>query len=115
MEELEYKIEKFKNSMLKELKSNSYKGNILDFKNFNEIITQLEYHKAKMLIAIRCNDKHAIKEYIADSANFLLCLGNLYNLYNDSFLDISSEASMEIRCDKDVFWCVTKPQLNQHL
>lgn len=115
MEELETKVERFKNHMLRELKANSHKGSILDFKDFDKIITELEYHKAKMLIAIRCNNKYATKEYIADTANFLFCLGNLGGLYDNEFIDLSPEESMEIRKDKNVFHCVTESQTNQKI
>lgn len=115
MSELLIKLGRFSNWMLRELNSNNHKGSILDFKDFNKIVTELEYHKSKMMIAFRCGDKHAAKEYIADTANFLFCLGNLGGLYDDDFVNISEGEIIELRKDKDIFTCVTEPQLNQNL
>lgn len=108
------KIEKFKNWMIRELEVNEKnKGFITDFINFEKIITELEYHKAKLLIAIRCDNKHAVKEYIADTANFLFCLGNLGGVYDDDFIDISPNESIEIIKDHSIFIKTTTPTLNQ--
>lgn len=109
------KLEKYKEWMARELDKNSHKGSILEFTDINEIITQLEYHKAKLLIAMRCKNPQAIKEYIADTSNFLFCLGNVYGLYNEDFIDILDKESVEIRKDKNVFSIVTQPQINQSL
>lgn len=111
---IEPKVEKFKESMLSELESNSpTKGLITEFKDFNGIITELEYHKAKMMIAIRMDNKQAAKEYIADSANFLFCLGNLLGLYDDDFVDKADNESFEINKVGDIFIKVNEPSLNQ--
>lgn len=95
------KIDKFKDQMIKELESNSYKGSIDDFKNFDSIISELEYHKAKLLLAIRLDKKQAVKEYIADTANFLFALGDIGGLYDDDFED--STKSFEINKEVDIF------------
>ena len=76
------KVRRFAEEMERQLQSNSRKGSIFDFKDFNGIITEFEYHKAKAIIAIRMTNFEAAKEYIADSANFLLALGNLLELYD---------------------------------
>lgn len=85
--ELLIKIDKFQNDMLIEIENNKYKENILDFKDINNIILELEYHKVKLFIAIRENHKNAIKEYIADLANILLALGNSFNIYNENYFE----------------------------
>lgn len=87
MESVEQILERFKQAMLLELNNNSHKGSILEFKDFSAIITELEYHKAKLFIAIKVKDKKAIREYIADTANNLVALGNLFDLYSQDILD----------------------------
>lgn len=113
MLEEKIKIERFKDRMLLELEKNRHKGTILATKDFNFIVTELEYHKAKMLIAVRINNKQALKEYIADTANFLFALGNLGGLYDDNFIDNST--SFELNKDIEVFKEVNTPTLNQTL
>lgn len=93
-------VEIFKQDMLLELKKNSYKGSILDFKDFNGIITEMEYHKAKLFLAIRVNNKGAIREYLADTANFLLALGNLFNVYEG---ENNEDECFEINKDVELF------------
>ncbi len=110
MEIINKKIEVFKQRMLLELKNNSHKKCILDFSDYESIITEIEYHKAKLLIAIRVGNKHAAKEYIADVANFLFALGNSNGLYDDDFEDIFETNSFEI-IKSDVFIEVTKSSL----
>lgn len=98
MAEEQRKIKRFSQQMHIELKNNRHKGSVLDFTDFNEIITELEYHKAKMFVAIRTKNYPAVKEYIADSANFLLAIGNIFGLYDkepDS-LDITHELNDEL-------------------
>jgi hypothetical protein len=109
------KIERFKNAMLKELKNNDHKGSILEFNNFDEIITQIEYHKAKLMIAIRLGNKQAAKEYIADISNLLFAFGNSDGLYDDDFVDIQENESFEINKDTEVFKKVTTPTFNQKI
>lgn len=95
-------VEIFKNDMLLELNKNSHKGSILDFDNFDSMITELEYHKAKLLLAIRVGNKGAIREYLADSANFLLAIGNLFDVYNDDMIN-DPEYCFEINKDVNIF------------
>lgn len=88
MEKEILKVQRFSDQMLIELESNKHKGSVLDFTNFQGIITEIEYHKAKMFMAIKLEDRRALKEYIADIANNLLALGNNFKLYEeDSFND----------------------------
>ncbi len=93
-------VEIFKDDMLSELSKNSHKGSILDFKDFNGIITELEYHKAKLFLAIRVKNKGAIREYLADTANFLLAIGNLFEVYQTNKDD---SESFEINRDVELF------------
>lgn len=96
-------IEKFKNDMIIELQKNSHKGSILDFKNFNEIITEMEYHKAKLFLAIRVKNKGAIREYLADTANFLLAIGNLFEVYdNDNNINECFEINKNVELFKKI-------------
>ena len=85
--------------MLNELNKNSHKGSILDFKDFYQIITELEYHKAKLLFAIKNNHKDAIREYLADCGNYLLCIGNLFNVFDNDL----SEDCIEMNKNVDLF------------
>lgn len=96
MNNIEQVLERFKQTMLLELANNSHKGSILDFKDFNAIITELEYHKAKLFIAIRIKDKKAIQEYIADTANNLVALGNLFDLYSEDIVDDGKVCELNI-------------------
>lgn len=73
---MEDKVRKFAQNMQDELNSNSKKGNWEEFTNINSILLELEYHKAKLLMALRDGDKDKVKEYIADCANELLFLSN---------------------------------------
>lgn len=110
------KIEAFKQAMIRELTDNApNKGDIENFRDFNGIITELEYHKAKMMVAIRCKEKQAIKEYIADTANFLFQLGNLYQLYEPEFKDKAKGESFEINKNTDIFVKTTHPQTGQNI
>lgn len=81
------KVERFAKQMMIELDHNRHKGSILDVKDFNFMITELEYHKAKMFLAIRTKNKLALREYIADVANALLMIGNYNGLYDKDLND----------------------------
>lgn len=83
MDELtELKIERFKQQMVFEMRNNSHKGSIEGWDNYDEMMCDLEYHKAKMMMAITTGNIPATKEYIADCANLLMCIGNLFGLYD---------------------------------
>ena len=99
-------IKIFGNMMLNELVKNIHKGSILDFRDFNQIITEFEYHKAKLFIAIRTNNKDAIKEYLADCGNYLLCLGSLLEVFDNDLLEDCTELNKEV----DIF---IKVKVNQ--
>lgn len=73
--------EAFKQQMLKENKDNSDKGNILEWNNVDEMLVDLEYHKAKLYFAMKSNSVEGVKEYLADCANILLAIGNAWKLY----------------------------------
>lgn len=57
------------------------KENWREFTNVGDILWELEYHKAKLLLALKCNNQTAIREYIADCGNILMFLGNAFNMY----------------------------------
>lgn len=75
-------IDRFAKQMKIELAHNAHKGSIVDFTNFDEIVTQLEYHKAKFFVALRLGEKDAAKEYLADCGNILAALGNSLHLFD---------------------------------
>lgn len=83
MTETELKIKRFSDQMLIEMKHNEHKGNMFDWDDFEKMITELEYHKAKMFMAIRVKNQDAIKEYIADTANLLMAIGNFFSCYEE--------------------------------
>lgn len=85
--EEELKIQRFASQMSIELEHNRHKGSILWWEDFQPMMSDFEYHKAKMIMAIRQNDKKAVKEYIADCANILLAIGNLGGLYDEPTVD----------------------------
>lgn len=93
------KGKRFLEQMFIEMDNNSYKGSLLDWKNFDNMITELEYHKAKMMMSIRAGDSKATKEYIADCANILLAIGNLVGLYEEG----SVNDGMCSETKKDIF------------
>lgn len=82
MSNLDPRIQLFTELMQKELEDNSHKGPWEEWTNITEMISELEWHKAKLLFALKENDKEKCKEYIADCANILFFIGNAVKLYN---------------------------------
>ena len=80
-------IERFAKQMQIELEHNNHKGSVLEWNDYIEMIADLEYHKSKMMLAIRSKNKMASKEYIADCANILMAIGNLLRLYDEETID----------------------------
>lgn len=77
------KVIKFAEQMQAELDANAHKGDWNEWRNVEEILNEFEYHKAKLIIALRKKEPHAeCKELIADCANILMFLGNAGNLYD---------------------------------
>lgn len=74
-------IKRFAEQMQIELEKNYHKGDIFKWKGIQDKLLDLEYHKAKLLLAIKEKNNHAIKEFLADSANILLAIGNELDLY----------------------------------
>jgi hypothetical protein len=66
----------FAQLMDNELTANEPKGNWKHFKSRTDILIEFEYHKAKLLFALKFNNEAEIKEYAADCANYLLMLLN---------------------------------------
>lgn len=85
-------VNRFKDQMLIELENNSRKGSVLDWKEFNDKIVDLEYHKSKLLFAIKEDNLFAIREYIADCANILLSIGYGFGLYSESIENPQKES-----------------------
>lgn len=81
--ELKFKLENFAKQMQIELENNAHKGDISSLTDIATIVLELEYHKAKLLLAVRQNNRKAVKEYIADTANFLYALGDIAQLYDE--------------------------------
>jgi hypothetical protein len=69
-------IELFAKMMEAELTANEKKGDWKKFTNERDIIYEIEYHKAKLLFALKFDNQEEIQEYAADVANNLLCLLN---------------------------------------
>ncbi len=85
---MDKKIERFADQMQIELIKNENKGSVYEWKGLRDKLIDLEYHKAKMLLAIKEKNDYALKEYIADCANILLSIGDELKLYDyDSILD----------------------------
>lgn len=98
--------------MLHEMHNNVHKIGF-DKLSYDELISELEYHKAKMMLAIRVDNRQAVKEYIADSANFLLAIGDALDIYSDDFIDIPDGNSFEINRKIDTFIEGSGHSLNQ--
>jgi len=90
-------LKDFAEQMQKELDTNSHKEDWRNWNNLGEMLWDLEYHKGKLLIAIKDNDKKLVKEYIADCANILMFMGNAGGLYRT---EASSEKEMTCSCGK---------------
>ena len=87
----------FADDMVSELIKNSHKESILEIENFEQIITELEYHKAKLFLAIRVKNYGAIREYLADTGNFLMAIGNFFDVYsNESNIDKCFEINKDV-------------------
>jgi hypothetical protein len=81
---LKKKIRRFAKQMKIEIANNKHKtGSIENWIGIESKVADLEYHKAKMMIAMRTGNKAALKEYIADCANILFAIGNELGLYNE--------------------------------
>jgi len=82
--ELHPKVLEFAQQMQAELDNNSHKGDWNEFRDVKEILHEIEYHKAKLIIALGKKAPHTeCKELIADCANFFMMLGNACELYSD--------------------------------
>jgi hypothetical protein len=108
------KIQRFADQMVIELEHNAHKGSVLDWHDFDNIMTELEYHKAKIFVAIRCKNWSALKEYIADTANHLLTVGNHFGLYEANTIDTGMVHELQ-RESIIVIKPVKDQQINQQL
>jgi hypothetical protein len=64
----------FAELMDKELTANENKGNWKSLKSRIDILYEFEYHKAKLMFALKLGMEDDIKEHSADCANYLLML-----------------------------------------
>lgn len=76
-------VEKFAIQMQKELDANQHKGDWREWTDIPDMFMEFEYHKGKLLKAIKDNDKPRVKEFIADCANILMFIGNAGQLYDN--------------------------------
>lgn len=97
--------------MLNELRKNQHKGSILDFKDFDKIITEFEYCKAKFFIAVRAKNKEGMIEYLADMGNYLVALANSFNLF-DKVYNYGQHQELNI---ENMFKTVNYPKRDQKL
>lgn len=75
---------RFMQTMLNELENNAQnKGSVTEWEGLQEKIFDLEYHKSKLMLAIKEENEEAIQEFIADCANTLLSIGDEYGIYDD--------------------------------
>lgn len=79
--QIEKEIEQFAQLMQKELTANENKGDWHLFLNERDILHDLEYHKAKLMFALKFDNEDDIKEYAADCANCLLMLLNSKGIF----------------------------------
>jgi len=73
---------KFANQMQIELNNNLHKGDWSEWRDVKEILYELDYHKAKLIIALKDNNKTLVRELLADCGNFLMFLGNAGYVYD---------------------------------
>ena len=73
---------KFANQMQSELNDNLHKGDWSEWRDVKEILYEMDYHKAKLIIALKDNNKTLIRELLADCGNFLMFLGNAGYVYD---------------------------------
>ena len=72
-------IRKFANQMQTEIDNNSNKGDWRDWKNVQDMFMDLEYHKFKLLVAMKENSSKLVKEHCADCANILMFISEQYD------------------------------------
>ena len=75
------KVKWFAQDMQTQLRDNAPKGDWEKWQGLNDKLIELEYHKAKLLIALRGKNKSLIREYLADCGNILMFIGNEIGLY----------------------------------
>lgn len=81
---LDLEVQNFALEMQKQINFNAkVKSDWREWKNVKEILVDLEYHKAKMMIALKERNMGAMREYIADCANILMFLGAAFEFYKE--------------------------------
>ena len=89
------KLAWFARDMQRELRHNLHKGDWETWKNPIEIIAELEYHKAKLIMAIREKNREAAREYLADCGTILMFYGNAYGLFEPLAIETVVLLSLE--------------------
>jgi transcriptional regulator with XRE-family HTH domain len=74
----------FAENMKIELNANKHKGDWKEWNNIEEMISELEWHKAKLLFALRENNKNSVREYLADCGNILMFIGNAGHIFDNN-------------------------------
>lgn len=84
-ENMHPKILNFSKEMQKQININTKLGKTTweEWGNIKEILVDLEYHKAKLMIALKEDNIGALREYIADCGNILMFLGNACGMYHE--------------------------------
>lgn len=104
---MEKEIAIFANQMQRQLdsnpnKENVWKTNVLTLESY---LVDLEYHKAKMMLAIKEKNMGALKEYLADCGNILMFIGHKFDLFSEEdnkpiAYQMKSDIFIEVKIDE---------------
>jgi hypothetical protein len=72
--QLSPEVQKFAEHMQREIDANAHKGDWHEFMDSDGILSEIEWHKAKLLFALKDANKDRITEHAADCANFFMML-----------------------------------------
>lgn len=75
-------IQWFAEAMQNELDANARKGDWREFKSDSNILSEIAWHQAKLLQAIRTGTSVEVLEYAADCANYYMMLANANGIFN---------------------------------
>ena len=81
--DLNPKVLNFAKEMQKQLNINTKLGKEPweQWADFKGMLVELEYHKAKMVFALKEDNMGALREYLADCGNILMFVGNACGMY----------------------------------
>jgi hypothetical protein len=74
-------VDAFAQSMKDELEANKDKGDWREWGETDKMQDELDYHLTKLDTAMSTGNLPLIKEHLADCGNFLLMIGNSFDLY----------------------------------